>query len=171
MEELIYCQKDIPKDQWKYGFRSSAATGCGWICVYNALRLMGYPADPAELVRDFARQVPLIHGNLGTTILAPALYLKKRGFDTDWTARDDRFDAFAKEYPVCILFYRWHDKWKLGAHFVALRYTPDGFVGYNTYTNSKGPDRYGTSLRDFLKKKKYFGAVLMGIRPGERSKP
>ena len=41
MVDLIYNQKKIPKDQWRYGFRSSAATGCGWIATYNALQLMG----------------------------------------------------------------------------------------------------------------------------------
>jgi len=170
MEDLIYCQRDIPKEQWRYGLRSSAATGCGWIAVYNALRLMGYAADPEKLVKDFAWQLPLIHGNLGTTILAPALYLRKRGFDTDWTARLERFDDFAREYPVCILFYRWYGKFKLGSHFVTVRATETGFTGYNTYTNSKGPDHYGPSLQAFLKKKKYFGPVLIGIRPREGSK-
>ena len=33
-----------------------------------------------------------------------------------------------------------------------------------TYTNSKGPDRYGESLEKFLRGRKYFGAVLIGIR-------
>ena len=46
MEDLIYCQKQIPKEKWRYGLRSSAAVGCGWIATYNALRLMGYRADP-----------------------------------------------------------------------------------------------------------------------------
>ena len=167
MEELIYCQKDIPKDRWKYGLRSSTATGCGWISVYNALRLMGYEADPEAIIKAFERQLPLVHGNLGTTILAPAFYLKKRGFRVDWTAREDLFDTFAREYPVCILFYRWFEKWKYGAHFVALQWDDHGFTGYNTYLNSKGPDRYGQSLAAFLKRKKYFGPVLMGIRPGK----
>ena len=170
MEDLIYCQKDIPKDRWKYGLRSSAATGCGWIAAYNALHLMGYKAEPEELIAAFQRQLPVVHGNIGTTILAPAFYFKKRGFEADWTAREDRFDVFAKEYPVCILFYRWIDKWKFGAHFVALRWDGEGFIGYNTYTNSKGPDRYGTSLSAFLKRRKYFGPVLMGIRPKEGNK-
>ena len=167
MEELIYCQKDIPKEQWKYGLRSSAATGCGWICIYNALRIMGYSAQPEAIIKALEHQVPLIHGNLGTTILAPALYFKKRGFQVDWTAREDRFDEFAREYPVCILFYRWLGKWKYGAHFVALRWDGEAFWGYNTYTNSKGADHYGKSLAGFVKRKKYFGPVLMGIRPGK----
>ena len=78
MNQLIYNQKKIPKSQWRYGFRSSAATGCGWIAVYNALVLMGYEVYPERLIRYFERQLPLINGNLGTMIPCPALYLKKR---------------------------------------------------------------------------------------------
>ena len=121
-----------------------------------------------ELIRFYEHQLPLIHGNLGTTILAPAAYFKKRGYRVDWTARYDRFDQMAKAADVCILFYRWYGKWRIGAHFVALQHLPEGFVGYNTYRNSKGPDRYGSSLSEYLKEKKYFGAVLIGIRKPER---
>lgn len=167
MDDLIYCQRDIPKEQWRYGFRSSAATGCGWIATYNALRLLGEDAEPEELIRIFERQLPLIHGNLGTTILAPAFYFKKKGYLVNWTSCNDKFDRMARESDVCILFYRWHEKWRIGAHFVALHYTESGILAYNTYRNSKGPDRYGMSLAKFLKDKKYFGAVLIGIRKPE----
>lgn len=168
MEDMIYCQRDIPKDQLRYGLRSSAATGCGWIATFNALHILGDHAEPEELIRFYEHQLPLIHGNLGTTILAPAAYFKKRGYQIDWTARYDRFDQMAKDSDVCVLFYRWRDKWRIGAHFVALHTTQEGVVAYNTYLNSKGPDRYGSSLSEFLKGKKYFGAVLMGIRKPER---
>jgi len=164
MEDLIYCQRDIPKAQWRYGFRSSAATGCGWIATYNALHLLGDHAAPEELIRFYEHQLPLVHGNLGTTILAPAVYFKKRGYRVDWTSRYDRFDTMAESADVCILFYRWRSKWQIGSHFVTVQHTPGGFVGYNTYRNSKGPDRYGMSLEKFLRNKKYFGAVLIGIR-------
>lgn len=117
MQDFIYCQTDIPKEKWRYGFRSSAATGCGWIATYNALKLMGYEPSAEKLIRYYERQLPLIHGNTGTTILAPAIYFKQRGF-----------------------------------------------VGYNTYRSSKTADFYGESLDGFLKKKKYFGAVLIGIK-------
>ena len=170
MDDLIYCQRDIPKEQWRYGFRSSAATGCGWIATYNALRLLGEQAKPTELIRFFEHQLPLIHGNLGTTILAPAFYFKKLGYQVNWTARYDSFDALAKNSDVCILFYRWRKKWQLGSHFVTVRHTAQGYFGYNTYRNSKGPDRYGASLAMFLKQKKYFGAVLIGIRKPEGEK-
>ena len=167
MDEFIYCQEDIPKQQWRYGFRSSAATGCGWIATYNALRLLGKSAEPEKLIRYYERQFPLVHGNCGTTILAPAFYFKKKGYQVDWTACTDRFDEMAKQNDVCILFYRWVKKWKYGAHFVCLHHTEKGFVAYNTYCNSKGPDLYGDSLEKNLKNRKVFGAVLIGIRkPG-----
>jgi len=164
MHDLIYNQKQIPKGQWRYGFRSSAATGCGWIATYNALRLMGYTADPEKLIRCYERQLPLIHGNTGTSLWGPALRFHQWGFPVTMRVKREDFDTVAKESDVCILFYRWRKKWKIGAHFVALQHTLEGFIGYNTFTNSSGPDRYGESLDAFLKKHKYFGAVLIGIR-------
>ena len=164
MDDLIYCQKAIPKDQWRYGFRSSAATGCGWIATYNALRLMGMEAQPEQLIRYFERQVPLLQGNAGTLALAPYWYFRSRGFRTEHTACTSRFDELAKGSEVCVLFYYWRSKWRFGAHFVAVQYRDGKFFGYNTYRNSTGPDFYCPSLEKFLKEKKYFGAVLTGIR-------
>ena len=169
MKDLIYCQRDIPKEKWRYGFRSSAAVGCGWIATYNALRLMGWRTAPEELIRYYEWQLPLIHGNAGTTIPGPALCMRKLGFPVTVTPRRSRFDDLARESDVCILFYRWRKKFKLGAQFVALEYRDGGFVGYNTYTNSTGPDNYGDSLDAFLKRKGYFGAVLMGIKNKARN--
>ncbi len=167
MNDLIYCQRDIPKAQWRYGFRSSAATGCGWIATYNALRLLGYRAEPEDLIRYYERQLPLIHGNAGTSIWGPAVCFRQWGFPVKMTAKRGEFDDLAKESDVCILFYRWRNKWKFGAHFVTVEYRNGGFTGYNTYRNSKGPDPYGESLAGFIKQKGYFCPVLIGIRKPE----
>ena len=164
MKDLIYCQRDIPKDKWRYGLRSSAAVGCGWVATHNALRLMGYETDIEQLIRYYEWQLPLIHGNAGTSFWGPAVCFRNWGFPVKMTANPANFDRVAKENDVCILFYRWREKWKLGAHFVALQYRDGTFTGYNTYRNSTGPDPYGVSLEDFLKRKHYFGAVLFGIR-------
>lgn len=163
MDDMICNQRMIPKEQWRYGLRSSAATGCGWIAAYNGLRLLGYRVKPEALIRYFERQLPLIHGNAGTTIWGPALYFRHWGFPVESTSDRERFDALAKGSGACILFYRWRRGWKIGAHFVALHHTPDGFVGYNTFRTSAGPDCYGESLDKFLKERGYFGAVLFGI--------
>lgn len=163
MSDLIYCQNDIPKEQWRYGFRSSAAVGCGWIATYNALRLMGYRAEPEALIRMYEKMLPLVHGNMGTMFFAPALCFRKWGFPVELVTDRSRFDEKAKESDVCILYYHWKHGMKLGAHFITLRHTPEGFVGYNTYKNSRGPDRYGESLEGWLKERKYYWAALICI--------
>ena len=170
MNDLIYNQRQIPKEQWRYGLRSSAATGCGWIATYNALRLLGYKSEPEELIRYYERQLPLLHGNAGTSVLGPAVCMKQLGFPTRVIARRSEFDQAAKKAQVCILYYHWRRSWRMGAHFVALQYKNGSFVGYNTYRHSSGPDEYGESLEAFLKQKKYYGAVLAVIddRRGEK---
>ena len=164
MDDLIYNQRKIPKAQWRYGFRSSAATGCGWIATYNALRRMRYRAEPEDLIRYYERQLPLIHGNAGTTIPGPAVFFLQQGFPVRMTAKRAEFDELVRSSDVCILFYRWRRAWKLGAHFVTVWQENGRFTGCNTFCTSEGPDDYGESLDAFLKKHKYFGAVLIGIR-------
>ena len=164
MNGLIYNQNHIPKDEYRYGFRASADTGCGWVATHNALHLMGCKTDLKALIRYYEWQLPLIHGNAGTSFWGPAVCLKKMGFSVDVILDRKKFDSAAMDADVCILFYRWHRKVKLGAHFVALHHTDTGFVGYNTYRNSTGPDPYGESLDHFLREKKYFGCVLITVK-------
>lgn len=163
MDDLIYNQTKIPKNQWRYGLRTSAATGCGWIATYNALRLMGYKANPEALIRYYERQLPLVHGNAGTTILGPAWFFQKHGFPVETLSVTERFDGVAKEADVCILFYYWRKKFKIGAHFVTVRWDNGKFTGYNTYKTSAGPDDYGTSLQGYIKQHKFYAPVLIAI--------
>ena len=83
MDGLIYNQNHIPKDEHRYGFRSSAATGCGWIATHNALQLMGYRTDIDELIRYYEWQLPLVHGNAGTSFWAPGVCFQKWGFPVE----------------------------------------------------------------------------------------
>ena len=164
MKELIYNQNQIPKEQWRYGLRTSAATGCGWIATHNVLRLLGYETDIAQLIRYYERQLPLVHGNAGTSFWGPALLFRQWGFPVKTAVDLRKFDALAKDSDAAILFYHWRKGCKLGAHFVALRHTEQGFVGYNTFKNSTGPDPYGHSLEAFIHKQKFFGCVLYSIQ-------
>ena len=47
---------------------------------------------------------------------------------------------------------------------MALEKTDNGIRGYNTYRDSGGPDDWGRSLETFLRKRGYFGCVLLAIR-------
>ena len=164
MDDLIYNQTQIPKEQWRYALRSSAAVGCGWIATYNALRLLGHRTNIDELIRYYEWQLPLVHGNAGTSFWGPGVLFCQWGFGVKTAVDVHKFDALAKNSDVCILFYHWRKGCKLGAHFVALRHTQQGFVGYNTYKKSTGPDQYGESLEAFIQKQKFFGCVLTVIQ-------
>lgn len=164
MEEFIYNQTKIPKTQWRYGFRSSAATGCGWIAVHNALRLMNRKEEPETLIRYFVRGLPLINGNFGTFLLNPVLFFKRRGFSVRVTVRRGEFDTLVKTSDACILYYWWRKKFKLGTHYAAVGHRDGKIVGYNTFRNSKGPDDYGMSLERFLERQKFFWPVLIAIQ-------
>ena len=164
MNDLIYNQHRIPRDQYRYGLRSSAQVGCGWIATHNALRLMGYRTDIPELIRYYERQLPLIHGNAGTSFWGPAVLFRQWGFPVEVCLKQSSFDRVVGEADVCILFYRWRKGYRMGAHFVTLRKTPGGFTGYNTFRTSQGPDNYGPSLEAFLKQQRFYGAVLFAIR-------
>ena len=165
MKDLIYNQKDIPKEKWRYGFRSSAATGCGWIATHNALRLMGYPSNPKKLIRYYEWHFPLINGNFGTFILNIVFFFKQRNFKVKLIGSAKKFDDAAKNSDVNILFYGWREKYKFGIHYVTVRYDNGRFLGYNTYSNSSArPDNLGNSLQKFLKEKRYFRALLITIK-------
>lgn len=164
MKDFIYCQRDIPKEKWRYGFRSSAATGCGWIATYNALLVLGKRVAPEKLIKFYEHHLPLINGNTGTFLFSPAIFFLRHGYKVKCSAIPTHFDQMVEESDVCILYYWWAKKWAIGAHFIALHKTDKGVIGYNTYRNSKGPDMYGASLEKFIKNKKYFGAVLFSVK-------
>lgn len=164
MDDLIYNQTIIPKEDYRYGLRSSAATGCGWIATYNALRLMGYQVDKQALIQYFERQLPFLHGNAGTSFWGPAEYFHRWGFPVKMLVDRKKYDEALREADVGILFYRWRKGIRLGAHFVAVEQKNGRFWGYNTYRNSTGADGYGPSLEGYLKHQGWFGTVLIAIK-------
>ena len=125
---------------------------------------MGYPASPEKLIRYYQRQLPLINGNFGTFFLSPLLFFKMSGFPVRIAFRRKKFDVVARQSDACILFYYWRRKFKIGSHFVAVHQQKGSFVGYNTFSNSTVQDNYGSSISEFLKRQKYFGPVLIGIK-------
>lgn len=159
---MIYNQNHIPKNKWRYGFRSSAATGCGWIATYNALKLLGKSETPQNLIDYYEHQLPLINGNFGTQFWGPYAYFKRHGFETKLVMNPEKFDEYAED--VNILFYHWRSGIKLGAHFVCIQRTEKGFVSYNTYKNSTGPANIGQSIKDFATKPGRFWTALITVK-------
>ena len=164
MPEFIYNQTKISKDQWRYGLRSSAATGCGWIATYNALHLLGKDVNIQDLISFYEHQLPLISGNLGTPFWGPLHCFRHWGFEAKLYVDIRKFDEAAKNAPASILFFRWRRGIQVGAHFAACRYNGQQFIGFNTFKYSKGPDPLGDIIQAFLKRNSYFGAMLLTIQ-------
>ena len=162
-KQLIINQCKIPKQKWRYGFRSSAATGCGWIATYNALQLMGYEVQPERLIRFYEWLLPVLNGNFGTSFWCLPVFFKAHGFRVKISFRRKKFDEMLQNADVCVLLYSWRRKLKYGAHYVTVKRKGEQVIGYNTYTNSTGPDLYGDSLAGFLKVRKYFWPMLIAI--------
>lgn len=110
MNDFIYNQHDIPKEQYRYGLRASADVGCGWVATWNALQILGYKTDIPALIRYYEWQLPLIHGNTGTSFWGPAVCFRKWGFPVKIVVDTKRFDETAKNADACILFYHWRSK-------------------------------------------------------------
>ena len=95
------------------------------VSEYNALRLLGYRTNIEELIRYFERQLPLIHGNFGTSFWAPQRCFEKWGFPNSLIFDRKRFDTEARAADACIVFYHWAKQGRAGAHFVAVKPTTE----------------------------------------------
>jgi len=160
---LILNQNDIPKEKWRYGLRSSAAVGCGWVATYNALRLMGKYAEPEKLIRYYERVFPVINGNFGTFIPNIVSFFRRNGFLVKVTSRRSLFDEAVKNSDVGILFFYWRRKIKFGAHFITVYFKDGSFKSINTFKNSSRIEDCGDSIDEFIKRQKYFLPVLIAI--------
>lgn len=163
MTDYIFNQNELPKGM-HYGFRESRATGCGWVAVYNALTHMGYRVNIPVLMRKLERQVPLVHGNLGTLAFAPYFFFRSQGFPAKISAKQADFDEILARSDCALLFYYWKSGKRIGSHFIALHQAPDGITAYNVYANSKGADHLGQSLSGWITRNHHFACVLTGIK-------
>ena len=96
--------------------------------------------------------------------VAPALFFVHHGFPVEVVSNRAKFDDLVRRSDVCILFYYWRKKWKIGAHFVTVQYKDSKFTGYNTYRTSDGPDDYGKSLEGYIRKQKFYAPFLIAIK-------
>lgn len=65
--------------QVRYGRRTTADTGCGWIACYNFLHYMKRTEDPLEIAHEMERML-LWGGFRGSHPLSLWIFLRRRGF-------------------------------------------------------------------------------------------
>ncbi len=62
----------------KYGRKSSADNGCGWIAAYNFLHCAGYEISCDDVIKSLSRTL-FFGGGRGTSFPAVLFYLRRRG--------------------------------------------------------------------------------------------
>ncbi|MDO4581622.1 MAG: hypothetical protein Q4B96_03450 [Bacillota bacterium] len=112
---------------WRFGAHGSDYNGCGWIAAYNALLLLGRPADAAELIRELEGGL-LIGGTLGVAPSALTRLLRRHGC-TVRTSYGLRHAAPPRTGRV--LIYGFLRRGLGGGHFVAAQRRDGAYSFYN----------------------------------------
>lgn len=120
-----------------YGLGSSPANGCGWISVYNAMKMLKGEVDPYGIMREVEDGAFLL-GTAGTDPLFIRNYFSKNGYDAQIYFTRDDVQRNAPQSDACIWVYGWYDKSRnqIGAHFVACK--PEGGNQMTFYNSGIG---------------------------------
>jgi len=158
-KQYIYNQTKAPACNFYFGFFRSSYNGCRWIATYNAAIMLGKYVDPEEIITEYELSGAILCGTFGIQPYAINLFFLSRKYKVKSTYDADKFDEVAKKNTANIIFF-WRGK---GAHYVAVRWDGEKFCGYNTFSDSTGPDDWGTSIKGYLQHNNMKGLVLISI--------
>ncbi len=101
----------------RFGVATSDYNGCGWVALYNVLRLLGERITVADAVREMEGGLWL-RGRAGASPRRLIRILRKHGCAVTTSARKAQFDAIAGERAGVVFYLRSH--LSSGAHFAAF---------------------------------------------------
>ena len=101
----------------RFGVATSDYNGCGWVALYNVLRLLGERMTVADAVREMEGGLWL-RGRAGASPLRLIRVLRKHGCTVTTSARKAQFDAAAGDRAGVVFYLRSH--LSSGAHFAAF---------------------------------------------------
>jgi hypothetical protein len=124
----------------KMGDYTGDYNGCGWVALYNALKLLDAPVHPADIVfwletnngtRDFLKKAMF-----GVKCQAIRGYLEYLGYNVNM-APANVLDTQIRDSRVSIVYYRWADikKRKFGEHYTVVNWNARG-NSYEVYNNN-----------------------------------
>ena len=102
-----------------FGRRFSDYNGCGWVAVYNALRLLGERPRVADLVRELERG-SLLGGRAGVAPWRITRFLRQRGLRLRLAFRRKTIERLSAEGEAGVVLYL-RRRLAEGAHYVAFR--------------------------------------------------
>ena len=110
-----------------YGHYDTQSRGCGWIAVYNLLKLNGRERPKQEIIEALQKKTTF-KGLFGTNVFAVNRYLKKCGLKTRMTFFDTRKfrEEAMRSNTVSIVYVD-----SKGAHYICYKRTGELFHMYN----------------------------------------
>lgn len=157
----IYNQKEGWASKLWFGFFRSSYNGCGWIATYNAAIMLGRHIDASDIISEYEMTGAVLYGVMGVQPYAITHFFRFRKYKVTVTYNVNKFDTVAKKHKANIIWY-WFDR--VNAHYVAIKWDGKKFVGYNTFSNSSGPDDWGKSIKAFLNRRDYRASLLISIK-------
>jgi hypothetical protein len=157
-DDFIYDQNNDHKvKRIKMGFGFGHRNGCSWIAIYNAMKLLGTPVQPADIVYYIENHDPweaLTRGLFGCTDLAIYNYFKDKGYKVEYAKTYKRiqnyrfpnkneYDEKIKNADVAIVVYLFI----LGGHYITVKWSG---ISFNIYNSGTGNLISRDSLYDYL---------------------
>ena len=108
--------------------------GCGWIAVYNAMRMLGKQPNAADIIKFFDNAGnTYLYGTFGARPSTISEYLTLQNLtgkmNTIPFIIPDNVETVAKKASACIVLYVYNS----GAHYVAMRWNGTAYEVYNDY--------------------------------------
>lgn len=126
-----------------YGACASDYNGCGWIALFNFLRLIGRPLPP-DAIKKALLSRSLLSGRLGTSPFAVQRFLKSSGIPARFAAGKKKAVRASLSARAGVLFYL-HSR---GLHYVAFASDGDTLRFFNAIS---GKEDHRTDMAGFLK--------------------
>ncbi len=145
----------------RFGVGTSDRNGCGWIALYNLLRLLGEKPTVAETVREMEGGLWL-RGRAGASPRRLIRVLRDHGYrvETRFVGKDP--DALAAERAGVVFYLR--SRLLSGAHYVA--FSPADGAGERRFYNA--PLSKGTFRELFSLERPLFALLITAQRREEQ---
>jgi hypothetical protein len=142
--DYIYGQGNTPHSGTPVGkFGNGKSHGCGPFALYNTLFALGRNPDIKQIIRNIRYAGGFVLGGLfGTSPKALVNYLRALGYKTNISYLPRNIEKLTESADIFILFYIWRRRFKIGIHYVMIRYADGGYLVYNQYANDLRPRRY-----------------------------
>ena len=158
----IYGQSYGNASKAKFGYFQGNYNGCGWIALYNALRMIGKPKHPSYIIYHLEHSGQFAGGAIGVMPWGIQFYLLTHGIKfivTTGKWNIFTINSIARNAKANILLY-FYSGFK--AHYVAFKKSGSSFLVYNHSNRSKGTYRT-KSLYSYMMQMGGIANILISI--------